>query len=416
MAAILQLAQKQGGPLPDGGWQNMARRRFQRGTLRKRGKRSPVWELQWRQDYIKTDGRIGRRLATRIIGACADLTKRQAQKAAEEILRPLNLGKLRPESAMTVVEFWSRYFEPNVFPLLKPSTRRLYRDLFQLHLLPAFGCRRLSEIGTVDLQQFVLRKMDAGLGWQRAAHLRNLTSKLFATARKWALFAGENPALAVELPKKTYVRERRMLAPDQIPRLLSELAEPVRSLVQLALLTGLRIGELLALRWEDLDLAAGKLRVERNYCRGDFGTPKSKASRRALPLPLPTAHALAALRPIGAEPGALVFPNSRGAACNDCNLLRRHLKPAGRRIGAPWLSWHVLRRTHCTLLQRAGGSLRDAQAQMGHAKGSTTLDYYTLEMPDSQREAVENLARMMANDGELAKTGTGDNLQSSRIQ
>lgn len=394
----------------------MARRRFQRGTLRKRGTRSPVWELQWREDFIKADGTIGRRAVTKTIGRCADITKRQAQKAAEEILRPLNLGKLRPESAITVAEFWSRYFEPNVFPLLKPSTRRLYRDLFRLHLLPAFGCRRLPEIGTVDLQQFVLRKMDAGLGWQRAAHLRNLTSKLFTTARKWGLFAGENPALAVELPEKTYVRERRMLAPDQIPRLLSELAEPVRMIAQLALWTGLRVGEILGLRWGDVDFVRLELRVARTFCRGDFGTPKSKASRRVLPLPQEACQALAALRPVGAEPGALVFRSARFTPLNDSNLLRRSLKPAGVRIGAPWLSWHVLRRTHCTLLQRAGGSLRDAQAQMGHAKGSTTLDYYTLETPDSQREAVENLARMMANDGELAETGTGSNPQSPRIQ
>lgn len=269
----------------------------------------------------------------------------------------------------------------------------------------------------MDLQQFVLGKMDAGLGWQRAAHLRNLMSKAFSTARKWRLLAGENPALGVELPTKTFVREKRMLAPDQIPRLLAELAEPVRSIVQLALWTGLRVGEILALRWEDVDFAAQELRVARNICRGSFGTPKTACGRRNLPLLAAAVRLLANFRPIGAEAAAmLVFPNARAKPYSDSNLLRRHLKPAGQRVGTPWVSWHVLRRTHATLLQKAGGSLRDAQAQLGHAKMSTTLEIYTMPLPDSQRQAVENLAQMMANDGELAKIGTGHNCESARIQ
>lgn len=66
----------------------MARRRYQQGTLRKRGKRDPQWELQWREDYIKPDGGIGRRLVTHLLGRVEDMTRRQAQKAAQELLRP----------------------------------------------------------------------------------------------------------------------------------------------------------------------------------------------------------------------------------------------------------------------------------------------------------------------------------------
>ncbi|HEY8054904.1 MAG TPA: hypothetical protein VIE13_03220 [Terriglobales bacterium] len=69
----------------------------------------------------------------------------------------------------------------------------------------------------------------------------------------------------------------------------------------------------------------------------------------------------------------------------------------------PWLNWPTLRRTHATLFQLAGGSLREAQAQLGHARMSTTLEIYKLPLPASQRAAVENLSELMANDGELAK-------------
>jgi len=96
----------------------------------------------------------------------------------------------------------------------------------------------------------------------------------------------------------------------------------------------------------------------------------------------------------------LVFSTAQEMPLSDTNLLHRHLKPAGRKIGAPWLNWHTLRRTHATLLQLAGGTIKDAQAQLGHSKLSTTLEVYTLPVPSHQRAAVENLARMVTNGDE----------------
>ena len=86
---ILPITEKQGGPAYKGGWQkDMARRRYQKGNLRKRGKRCPVWELQWWEDYIKENGGIGRRRQSAVLGLVSDLTQRQARKLAEERLRP----------------------------------------------------------------------------------------------------------------------------------------------------------------------------------------------------------------------------------------------------------------------------------------------------------------------------------------
>jgi len=84
-------------------------------------------------------------------------------------------------------------------------------------------------------------------------------------------------------------------------------------------------------------------------------------------------------------------------------LLLRVLKPAGKLIGVPWLSWHTFRRTHATLLQLAGGSAKDAQAQLGHSQITTTLGIYTIPVPAHQREAVEKLSRMVTNSDELLR-------------
>ena len=171
----------------------MARRRYQKGSIRKRGKRNPVWQLQWWADYINPDGSLGRRRESTILGYASELTRRQAHKLAGEHLRPLNMGKVTPLSNLKLGEFVERHFIPNVLPTLKLSTRRRYHGTLNVHLLPAFGDTRLCDIGTLDLQRFVLQKMEHGLGWESCSHLRNLMSKIFATAKKWNFFPGDNP-------------------------------------------------------------------------------------------------------------------------------------------------------------------------------------------------------------------------------
>lgn len=245
--------------------------------------------------------------------------------------------------------------------------------------------------------------MDAGLSWESCDHLRNLMSKVFTIAKKWNFFPGDNPASGIDLPEKKAVREKHALTPEQIQRLLAILREPCRTMVLLGLLTGLRIGEILGLCWKAIDLISGQLRVEQTIYRGLTSSPKTKGSRRILPLPQPAVRALLALRKRDPNKSDkdFVFSTPKGTPLSDTNLLRRDLKPAGRQIGAPWLSWHTLRRTHATLLQAAGGSLKDAQAQLGHTKLSTTLEIYTVPIPAHQRAAVESLAQLVTNGDEL---------------
>ena len=128
-----------------------------------------------------------------------------------------------------------------------------------------------------------------------------------------------------------------------------------------------------------------------------MGSPKTQGSKRCLPLPLGLVEMLVHYhrRCLCIGPDDLLFQSCSGKPLSDTNLLHRHLKPAGHQIGAPWLNWHTLRRTHATLLQSAGGSLKDAQAQLGHSKLSTTLEIYTVPIPSQQRAAVEKLCEVL---------------------
>ncbi len=417
--AILPNAEKQGGPVQIGGWhKEMARRRYQRGSVRKRGAREPVWELQWWEDYIKPDGTIGRKRESRVLGPVSAMTRRQASRAAEEFLAPLNAGKKNPLSTILFRDFVDRFFVPNFFPTLKPSTRKRYTFALEKHLKPAFGESRLCDIGTLEIQKFVLSKLDMGLGWESCDHFKNLMSKIFAMAKRWGLFSGDNPASGVQLPEKKPVREKHALTPEQFRQLMASVSEPYRTMFLVGILAGLRVGEILGLRWKDIDLARGELRVEQAIYRGSIGSPKTKGSRRTLPLPEALASVLERFKADSAQrsDNDLVFCTRKGTAYSDTNILHRVLKPAGKKIGAPWLSWHVFRRTHATLLQAAGGSLKDAQAQLGHTRMSLTSDLYTVPLPAHQREAVENLSRMVTNGDELQPNADRLPMPTTRIQ
>ena len=379
----------------------MARRRFQRGSIRKRGKRKPIWELQWWEDFIETDGAIGRRRASTILGYCSDMTVKQARKEAERRLSPLNTGKVVPFSTLSIREFVVQFFVTLAFPILKESTRRRYRSILKVHLLPAFGDHRICDVHAVEVQRFILEKLKNGSSWETCSQLRIMLSTIFSSAKKWGYFDGENPASTVDLPEKPPTREKRALMPAEIATLLGSLCDPYRTMVLVAVLTGLRVGELLALRWTDLDFEAKQLRVEQAVCRGCMSTPKTKGSRRTLPFPDAAAVALKALalKPTRVEK-KFVFATRNGTAFNDSNILLRHIKPASQKAGVPWVSWHTFRRTHATLLQLAGGSAKDAQAQLGHSHISTTLGIYTMPVPTHQRIAVEKLSELVTNGDE----------------
>ena len=194
------------------------------------------------------------------------------------------------------------------------------------------------------------------------------------------------------------------------------LPEPVRTIAMVGILAGLRIGEILGLRWENVNFASRTLRIEHAVYRGVLGTPKTKGSRRTLPMPEALIRAMEGHSYRSEDRSGLVFATRTGKPYSDTNLLARVLRPAGVQIGAPWLSWHTLRRTHATLLSESGASPKDAQTQLGHAHISTTMDIYTQPTPQHQRDAVDRLAQLVTNGDELAVWEADVPLATTQIQ
>jgi integrase len=246
------------------------------------------------------------------------------------------------------------------------------------------------------VQRFLGQKRKQGLSGSSVHGIRTALGKVLQAAVDWD-YLKENSARGICLGDRTPVQERAYLLPDQLAHLLSSLSEPCRTLVVIAVLTGLRIGELLALRWKHVDFAHDAIHVRETVYEGHFGTPKTKSGRRDVPMSQPVREALLAQprAATGADSETLIFASRNGTPLNAKNLLRRVLQPACRERGLPVVGWHSFRHTHATLLGEVGESLRTAQAILGHSDLKTTLNVYTHAIPESQKRAVGKVAGLL---------------------
>jgi integrase len=178
--------------------------------------------------------------------------------------------------------------------------------------------------------------------------------------------------------------------------LLEALPEPSRSLAWLLTFTGLRIGELLALRWRDVDLDAGFIRVRQSVYEGHFDDPKTKRSRRTVPLGTQGAQILTARKPVAAcDPDGLVFAARNGSPLCRRNLLNRQLKPTCEKLKLEGVTWHWLRHANATLLDSVGASIGTMQALLGHSSSEITRDVYLHSVPADARQAVQRVEELI---------------------
>lgn len=374
----------------------MIRRCFQTGCLFKRGKRRKTWVARWRESVIGPDGTFKRVLRAEVLGFVTELSEREARNKLVLLLRPINEGKYRPEATITFGQFLKECWEPAVVPQLKPTSVRYYGKQIERHLLPVFREWRIRDITKAEVQRFLGQKRKQGLSGSSVHGIRTALGKVLQAAVDWE-YLEENSARGIRLGDRTPVRERAYLLPDQLAPLLNALPQPCRTLVVIAVLTGLRIGELLALRWKHVDFIHDAIHVRETVYEGQFGSPKTKNSRRDVPMSRPVREALLAQRTVstGTDAEALVFACRNGTPLNPKNLLRRVLQPACRELGLPPVGWHSFRHTHATLLGEVGESLRTAQAILGHSDLKTTLNVYTHPIPESQKRAVEKVAGLL---------------------
>jgi integrase len=291
------------------------------------------------------------------------------RQAAEALVEGMRSGLVRTRSG----------------DVYKPSAIRSYEAALRVHVLPELGALRLADVQRRDVQ----RLADALLaGGRDPSTIRNALMPLRVVYRR-ALEDGDvvvNPCAGLRLPVARGRRER-IASPDEAAAMLRALPAEDRAVWALALYAGLRRGELMALRWSDVDLAAGVIRVERAWDPASrvIVAPKSRAGRRRVPI-------AAILRDLLVEHkmrtnGELVLGRADGSPFDSERVTARSTK-AWRQTGLEPITLHDARHTFASLMIAAGVNARALTTYMGHASVTFTYDRYGHLMPGNENEAA----------------------------
>lgn len=278
----------------------------------------------------------------------------------------------------------------------KRSTLQDYEIMLRRHLVPFFAGRSLDRIDAQLVGDYLVFKLREGLASATVGKQLTFLHGVFRFAMKkgWAC---ANPVAAVDRPKEPEGDpDIRFLTREEVEALLRAVADPEfacvdHPLILVAVTCGLRQGELIALRWRDVDWTAGVIRVRRNYTRGEWGTPKSRRSSRAVPMIARTAGVLDVLskRSQYIEDDDLVFGHPLLGSVLDASKLRKRFKVALRSAGIREVRFHDLRHTFGTQTAASGVPLRTLQEWMGHRDYKTTLIYADYAPRSHERAMME---------------------------
>jgi len=311
-------------------------------------------------------------------------TRKAAMKGCEQLRAKINRETRSPR---TVAELVAHYTQ-NELPTKTPYTAEVYAGYLKTWIRPKWEALSLSDVRTVAVETW-LKSVPLADGTK--AKLRNLMHALYNHAMRWEFFDRNPITLVRQSAKRTRVPE--VLTVEEIGKLLGELADPWRTAVYLAVTTGLRVSELLALKWADMDFAAGEIHLSRGIVRQHIGVMKTEASRKPVPLDAGLADVLLGWRgrcPYNKDADYIfASPDKNGSQPYWPNAaMEDHIRPAAKRAGIQKrLGWHTLRHTHGTLIKSQGADVATTQALMRHANASITMDRYVQAVTPAKREA-----------------------------
>jgi integrase len=370
------------------------RRAHGTGTLyaQERADGQKVWYGRWYLGGRRVNRRLGPK---RRRGTDQGLTLTQA----EAELRRLMVRE-RPPAAGSNVSFAStaELMLRDLEALgRKATTLDNYRTILRAHLLPRFGEAAVDEVKKRDVEAFMAGLTQAGKAARTRSGIFKLLSQVFTFAQRHG-WCEQNPCRSVRRPRVRECSEVRFLNQQELEALTAAVdvsAEPFgptdQAIFLTAAMTGMRQGELLALRWRDVDWQAKRIRVRRSYTRGHWSTPKSRSGERAVPLARRVEEELRAHLQRSRFSGEddLVFANPLSGDVLPHSPLVRRFKKALKAAGVRMIRFHDLRHTFGTRIAAAGVPMRALQEWMGHRDYRTTLIYADYEPGDEESGLVD---------------------------
>lgn len=377
-----------------------------RGSVIKRGK---TWS------YVVDVGRdpVSGRRRQKWKGGFA--TKREAQRALSELLGRRTEDSWFDASAKTVGEYledWHRL----VSPRLRPTTSASYFEVIHGWVLPRIGSMSLTAVSPMTLMALYAELTESGrrdgrggLSASSVTYCHRILKQALGNAVKWGLLQ-RNPADLVSPPRKS-TPEMSTWTADEARRFLDAVADDrLYALWLLLVVTGMRRGEALGLRWKDVDLVAGRIAIRQTLLKigyeTHFGEPKTKRSRRSVSIDAFTVAALTAhrerqlaerlptLEPASDAALDLVFTQTDGRPLQPQNVTQAFGNTL-RRLGLPIIRLHDLRHTSATLALGAGIHPKVVSERLGHSNITITLDTYSHVIPGLHEAAADQLAAVI---------------------
>jgi integrase len=326
-------------------------------------------------------------------------TREEVTRKLRAAQRALDDGLPVPSEQETVATFFTAWLA-GARSTLRLSTWTTYEQYVRLHLLPTLGRVRVARLRPQQLQLLYQERLAAGLSPLTVRHLHAIVHRGLGQAVRWGV-AGRNVADLVDPPRQRRYTLDVLTAAEVVALLDVARGDRLEALYVLAVTTGMRRGELLALRWRDVDLDRGVLAVTGSLQRVGgqlvIGEPKTASSRRRVVLAQAAVRALRSHRLLQAkqrlgalhwEDHDLVFTNEIGRPTEPGNLLRRSFWPLLERAGLRRVRFHDLRHTAATLLLSRGVHAKVASEMLGHSTIGITLDLYSHVSEAMQREAA----------------------------
>lgn len=341
-----------------------------------------------------------------------------AEAVASEVRRKLAVGELflTPKTETRIQDFSTFaaiYIESYAKRVLKQNSWEGYQNIIDNHLLPAWSSKPIDHITDEDVEALLTQKIDDGLSFKTVQNIRVLVSGMFSFAIYQKLL-GVNPASRVgkKFGRRGPRPDIKFLSREEVAGFLDHVQQTrpeYHTFFLTAFRTGMRLGELLGLAWEDIDMERRVITVTRSFTHGRFETPKS-GKRRLIDMSDQLMAALSTHKvllrkqfegglPACTVPKAidprqsvhLIFPNKAGMPMDGDNLRHRVFREVTKALQLGQMRIHDIRHTFASLLLQQNAPLHYVKEQMGHASISTTVDIYAHVAPGRHRDVINGL-------------------------
>jgi integrase len=354
------------------------RRQYQEGSLKKvDGK----WIAQWWEDGHRRK---------RTLGSIASVPKAKARGELDAILAPINSRADAPSPTKKWGDFVNNTYLPFYRRKWKRSTATCNEDRLRVHLESIYSERALGSFSRDELQTLLDQKAERGLSYSVVAHLRWDLRQIF----RMAVSEGHimrNPAELLFVPRDAKRPEHTAMSREEVQRCFAALEQRERLIAKLAVLAGLRPGEILGLKWSHI--SQNHVDVRQRVYRGHVDSPKTSNSVRKAALAAGLVTEIQLWRAVSLDPGhdAWVFPSESGKTpLGRDNVWRRRIGPKLEAVGLDWVDFHVMRRTHSTLMNEIHDDPKLVADQLGHTV-DVNQNVYTRASVARRKTAVDAL-------------------------